>query len=1412
MKAQIIWTTLPNGIKGKKLETPIPHRINEKYLKISVFVSPRLIPDSDESVLRDFVKSDSWPENWTQAIKREGSLKVHISQGSQQISVEAPILNDLDEKMWDDIFPLNTSVSGYQHQDYRTKRFRSFSVREMQDSLRGIYREVADLAPNNLPKLINFKQNSVLRKFLEMGEIPDKFHTLRSKIDAECKEKDDSYSNECIRKVEPFSTIDFSGSNIRFYGARDKQELHFILGHRYYNRLEHDEKTNRVYTLEDEITAIEKDESLSDGMKREQIQKRKELALREAYSFEQLLATIGDYPAVMRKLGLIIDLEIPMAALGRRRLSDPAISIEAPDLLSAVMTHTTPETYTVINRRSSLFYARTEPGRSTYIKQREIDLEDPKDEFDLVQVDIDGATLKSIHTANSFLKVDLTPASDDLTSVIYGTSEDASLPALQSAGISLARYNRAYETQQHLEKMSVRNDQLNSNRNRKVPGFYANDLVRGYRVDVQIEGENRWYSLCQREGVYRIKDGDSFMFRDEGYVKTATLSTVDENSYYLHENMFRWDGWSLCVERPGKLIYDEVDEKNGIRPNEMDANLKGHAPLEVKFSVPMGSLPKLRFGQTYRFRVRIVDIAGNSQPLDSVCDSSLVEKYKRFEPVSPPSLTFLREPSEGESLEHMVIRSNFDKAAEETNKRHLFPPKTSQLMSETHGKFDVYMHSPQDMEKGFDIASRDAKDLLDCDNGAGRQNCEKIQINSQDTDVEDTYIVCRDDMTYTVPYLPDVYADGVALRDVPGVTFETKIKGLSICKQFGEVVLKVPFSGEWPKIETFRIEIKERKGEMESHNCEETFSDDGKPKWNQVSRVLTLFLPKGEIAKVKYSSYLNKISIENMGIADWVEGDYFKALGVCGMNWMVAPFRELTLVHAVRQPLCAPKILKFNEDKERKKRGDTFAKLEGILETNAKSTEKVAILAEWNEVIDNPDTSDEPQVQTFSSIAMELPIGYSQNNLVVKDDVENFGKHEFGDTKFRLVSYHLKATSRFREYFPSSITDDAEKITRDGERYEGIKVRIEKELVNDYGAIIELEEGDKQNVIPIYNSARPLSPKISYMIPTFGWEGPTWSNEDGVIKVTKKRKGKGLRVYLERPWFSSGDGEMLGVVLLSDCFDFDKKSDEDVDQLNIFKPYVSQWGKDPVYASDTVNIDIGPVEIEVPINRIDALSPTADKFELAKCFKRELTLEELPAKEMVDVVGHKVEYDANKKLWFSDIVINPGLAYNPFVRLGLARYQPNSINNAHLSRVVLSDFMQLLPDREFEVKFREVSKGFKKYIHVSVAFHGVSQTKLNAGNINIVISKYILDQAKIEENPHIGWMPVMSFDLVNGQGYADFEKPEISEIYKIEINEFEHIKKDSEKPTISYMAAKSPRLVYHDDILFKTDAPFKLDI
>jgi hypothetical protein len=62
-----------------------------------------------------------------------------------------------------------------------------------------------------------------------------------------------------------------------------------------------------------------------------------------------------------------------------------------------------------------------------------------------------------------------------------------------------------------------------------------------------------------------------------------------------------------------------------------------------------------------------------------------------------------------------------------------------------------------------------------------------------------------------------------------------------------------------------------------------------------------------------------------------------------------------------------------------------------------------------------------------------------------------------------------------------------------------------------------------------------------------------------------------------------------------------------------------------------------------------------------------------------------VAYDAERRLWYADIEVNFGTAYFPFIRLALARYQPTSVPNAHLSNIVLADFMALTPDRWLSV-------------------------------------------------------------------------------------------------------------------------------
>jgi hypothetical protein len=197
-------------------------------------------------------------------------------------------------------------------------------------------------------------------------------------------------------------------------------------------------------------------------------------------------------------------------------------------------------------------------------------------------------------------------------------------------------------------------------------------------------------------------------------------------------------------------------------------------------------------------------------------------------------------------------------------------------------------------------------------------------------------------------------------------------------------------------------------------------------------------------------------------------------------------------------------------------------------------------------------------------------------------------------------------------------------------------------------------------VVDVPASARPVAPSIVYVLPTFGWQRQTDTNI-----MRSVRFGGGLRVYLDRPWFSSGEGELLGAVLWSsENGTFDEKARDK------FKPYITQWGMDPIWQSD----ELSGV-------------PGAWNFPDAAAVDYAVSLEEANAGRhgragRVDVVGFAPQYDNERRLWFADLTLDTLTAtYAPFVRLALVRYQPNALLDAKISRVALADFAQLTPDR-----------------------------------------------------------------------------------------------------------------------------------
>jgi len=253
-------------------------------------------------------------------------------------------------------------------------------------------------------------------------------------------------------------------------------------------------------------------------------------------------------------------------------------------------------------------------------------------------------------------------------------------------------------------------------------------------------------------------------------------------------------------------------------------------------------------------------------------------------------------------------------------------------------------------------------------------------------------------------------------------------------------------------------------------------------------------------------------------------------------------------------------------------------------------------------------------------------LGHLQSGVTAFTDA--MPRHYFDDTRYHKVSYTARATSRYREYFTADETlapeEQALQFTRTSEAV----------------------------VVEVPASARPAAPQVSYVVPTFGWQRQTQGNLKRSVRF-----GGGLRVYLDRPWFSSGAGELLGVTL------YDYGNGFQIDRER-WKPYVTQWGADPVWVSS-------------PVNHV----PLGHHFPNKVAEEASLSLPgRVPGR--VGVAGFAVDFDYERQKWFADITFDvQSLAYMPFVRLVLARYQPYALPDAKLSPAVVADYIQLTPER-----------------------------------------------------------------------------------------------------------------------------------
>ncbi len=1236
---RIIWTALPNGTSDG---TPAG------ALRLSVFVTPRLLAPAPGTQLASFADWLDWPGTVSGV-----TWRVHVNQLAYPgiVVSAAP-----STARWQDVFTSQTRVRGYVFERIQSKVINSYPASKLYEYVRDRYTTLAIERGAEHPTVETLLGTETglagLLREIAYRQDPARPGTgpLESNVLAQLQ--------QALAAAKGLDQINHNGALAAPGNGTDYAR--YFEEHKQFLRRE-----PPPLLPPSDPTPPELD-------------------------FHQAVAAFADHPPLLRTLGLTIDLEVqehgPIAPNGEVWV-EPVWTSQMP---AGSSTDVLPRT---------LYDGgfRPRPGQSGSDVQRGLLVLDTGD-YELLPIDIDGAAIKLMEFATAIARV----SAPVLGSGTTDSPTTYAAPALRTGGIGLVRAGRASRLVGNLATSTLLDGAASQNPPQPIT-LGSDDVTRGVRIDVWDDQRTRWAPLCAR--VAGPSQGYRFPNTtlpvppgDEGMVSLGLTSDPDgsPDDLFLGELMARWRGWSLIAPRPGKGL--------GPRPNDplqtVDTVPAGpDVPVEMSYAPAPGTLPTLRFGHTYRMRARAADLAGNSLPFDANAPAGPFPAmsppvfYGRLEPVVSPLVLLRKERTEGESVERLVIRSTrYDTADGDVTptERHVAVPRTAELVAEEHGVLDDAVGRP-DKSRYAMIVQR-----------------ESAAIPNGTPSVDNYGQPHFDVATLTVPYLPDPIARGAALRGLPGV---------------GPVPLLVPFFDPpniaWPDSASFRVKI-----------IAGPFGvPPVPPTWND--RTLTVTLAKADVARVRLSSYVDAADLDQLQIWNWIlqqnlssaQLDALRDLVTSGGHWMFTPWRELVLVHAVRQPLVAP-TFEAAFAAARDHEGQTDALLTGTVDLDLRSTLRLDVHAEWDELID-ADPTPGPVV------ARAVPLGLTLSPDDPDGDRTGLGsgsrsetRHQFGDTKHRTVYYKAIASTRFAEYFVERATptlagtnpvvlnaaglalgqetvtsmDDATTYRRDvdyaiGEQAgtiariaggtipDNTQVRVAFVVAPIIRSSLEVPEnppsprGRRVNVL---SSARPAAPDVRWVIPTFAWERPA-APPDKLLSV---RRGRGLRVYLGRTWWSSGEGEMLGVVLWPNS----QQAQPDDAQ-----PFVTMWGRDPVWITSSL-----------------AYSPAVGDFPRATRTASAVLLRERGGP--VAVAGHPVAFDADRKLWYADIELSSlsDPSYFPFIRLALARYQPDSLGQPftdgglYLSPIVLADFAQLAPDRAATITFLPDADGNVRNVDVRV--------------------------------------------------------------------------------------------------------------
>ncbi|MCU1517656.1 MAG: hypothetical protein JWQ75_2377, partial [Pseudarthrobacter sp.] len=519
--------------------------------------------------------------------------------------------------------------------------------------------------------------------------------------------------------------------------------------------------------------------------------------------------------------------------------------------------------------------------------------------------------------------------------------------------------------------------------------------------------------------------------------------------------------------------------------------------------------------------------------------------------------------------------------------------------------------------------------------------------------------------------------------------------------------VSVPYPGSWPSLQPLRLVL-----------------EPGETLGARVAgHEVHVSVPPGEQVRVALSSTLDVASLDKFGlwrshlasVADPAGGyttDEVVAAAAlmraaaAGWTWWLTPSADIRLVHAVPAPVRPPGLRSL--EVFLRPPGRAVVALTGLVDVHGPSTDTLLVRARWTETIDDPAAAA-PQTVAKSDVVVRSAVAEGERTGVLflydflpagplAQALGNIGFHRmlqtFEDTHYRRVTYVPSGATRYAEYFGQA--PDPEDPALEGEPV----------------------------VLDIPSTARPAAPLVLDALPLLRWEA---APEPADPFAWRQVRRSGVRVWLARPWFSSGDGELLGVLV------FDP--DEWVRQPDgswARQPKAQQapdgatslWAADPIIqhggstSSPTVpplltfgqlvldlvetgaseGVGIAPPLGGRPPGGRDRGWPDGPGNPVAVAAS--VPLRDVRGRPAVRVLGYRPEFDEASGRWFVDVGLQETPALWPFVRLAVARYQPHSIAGRELSSVALTGWVQPLPARTLTVSRPDAG-------HVQVTLTGV---------------------------------------------------------------------------------------------------------